>query len=91
MNALSSTETFAEFYEAEIRALDTRIRILEAALACIGREAEAPLQHPELSFMAAQRIASVTRQALMVVPADESASSERPPIAQARMRGRVPR
>lgn len=45
-------------------ALQTRVRILEAALACIGREAELPSRRPETSFIAVHRIASVVRQVL---------------------------
>lgn len=98
MNALSRSELsdLSECYESEIRSLETRIRILEAALACVGREADAPLQHPELSFMAVQRIAAVTRQALMIVPGPDSEDPAAPvsharPIAAARVRVRVRR
>jgi hypothetical protein len=49
---------------AERDALQTRVRILEASLACIGRESDVPQLRPELSFMAVQRIGSVARQAL---------------------------
>lgn len=45
-------------------ALKTRVRILESALACIGREAELPSRRPETSFIAVHRIASVVRQSL---------------------------
>jgi hypothetical protein len=45
-------------------ALQTRVRILEASLACIGRESDVPQLWPELSFIAVQRIGSVARQAL---------------------------
>jgi hypothetical protein len=50
--------------ENESDARRTRILILEAALACIGREAQLAEDHPELSFFAAQRIAAVVRQSL---------------------------
>jgi hypothetical protein len=49
---------------SERDALMTRVLILEAALACIEREAEVPRTIPELSFFAVQRISSVARQAL---------------------------
>lgn len=93
----SNASDFAEMHESEIRSLETRVRILEAALACISHEADAPLQHPELSFMAVQRIAAVTRQALMSVPKarfrDGAApiSHERPLAPLATTRGRARR
>lgn len=49
---------------AQRDALSTRVRILESALACIGREAELPSRRPETSFIAVRRIASVVRQSL---------------------------
>ena len=66
---------------AERDALLTRVRILEAALACIGRECDLPDLQPELSFVAVQRIGSVVRQAL--APPSAPASSVRP-ITRAR-------
>ena len=56
---------------SERDALVTRVLILEAALACIEREAEVPRTMPELSFFAVQRISSVARQALARVEAVE--------------------
>lgn len=57
-----------DYSMAELRferdALRTRVRILESALACIGREAELPSRVPETSFIAVHRIASVVRQSL---------------------------
>jgi len=64
-------------------ALRTRVRILESALACIGREAQVPLKHPETSFMVVHRIASVVRQA--VEPEPPPASTRRPIVPTARL------
>jgi hypothetical protein len=55
-------------------ALYTRVLILEAALACIARESELACADAGTSFVAAQRIGAIVRQALQ--PAD-------PPIARA--------
>ncbi|HEY8079204.1 MAG TPA: hypothetical protein VIF62_33965 [Labilithrix sp.] len=46
------------------RALETRIIILEAALAAIGRECETALDEPTMLFMTACRVAALARQAL---------------------------
>ena len=42
----------------------TRVRILEAAMECIAREAEPAFEAPEVAFMALQRVSSVARQSL---------------------------
>lgn len=64
--------------------LRNRVRVLEAALVCIGREAELPLTCPETSFIAVHRIASVARQTLERKPLAAAAStrSSRPPLAR---------
>ncbi|HSO35513.1 MAG TPA: hypothetical protein VLT33_23450 [Labilithrix sp.] len=66
---------------AERDALLTRVKILEASLACIERESDVPRIRPELSFMAVQRIGSVARQAL---DRDAAPASGLRPIARAR-------
>jgi hypothetical protein len=63
--------------------LRTRVRILEAALTCIGREAELPSRRPETSFIAVHRIASVVRQSLEEEPDTPPISGLRP-IARAK-------
>lgn len=68
---------------AERDALLTRVRILEASLACIERESDVPQLRPELSFMAVQRIGSVARQALER-DHDPLPKSARRPIARTR-------
>jgi hypothetical protein len=54
--------------ESELRskrdALRTRVLILEAALACIDREAEISRDRPDASFTAVQRIGAIVRQVL---------------------------
>ncbi len=75
-------ESSAPALRAERDALLTRVRILEASLACIGRECDLPDTRPELSFVAVQRIGSVVRQAL-APPSRAPASSVRP-IARVR-------
>ncbi len=70
MNGLIRYDDISDFdasddeLRAERDALLTRVRILEASLACIERESDVPQHRPELSFMAVQRIGSVARQAL---------------------------
>ena len=68
---------------AERDALQTRVRILEASLACIEREADVPQTRPELSFIAVQRIGSVARQAIARDREAAPASALRP-ISRAR-------
>lgn len=43
-------------------ALQTRVRILEAALGCIEREAEHALAEPGIAFLVTRRVAAVARQ-----------------------------
>jgi len=65
-------------------ALQTRVLILEATLACITRESEVPQRHPELAFMAVQRIGSVARQALerdRAQDRDRDREREAPPVS----------
>ncbi len=45
-------------------ALATRVRIVEAALACIERETELALEEPGVAFIVTRRVASIARQAL---------------------------
>jgi hypothetical protein len=45
-------------------ALATRLRIVEAALACIQRETEVALAEPGVAFLVTRRVASVARQTL---------------------------
>jgi hypothetical protein len=44
------------------RSLRTRVCILEAALACIAREADVALGRPDISFLTLCRISSIARQ-----------------------------
>lgn len=69
---------------SERDALSTRVLILEAALACIEREAEIPRTIPELSFFAVQRISSVARQALARVDEVDPPRSGLRPISRIR-------
>jgi hypothetical protein len=41
-------------------ALQTRVKILEAALECIEREAERALAHPGIAFLVTRRVAAVS-------------------------------
>ncbi len=45
-------------------ALATRVRIVEAALACIERETDLALEEPRVAFLVTRRVASIARQAL---------------------------
>lgn len=49
---------------ADRDALQTRILILEAALACIAREADRALDEPELIVTSMCRVAAIARQAI---------------------------
>ena len=64
-------------------ALRTRVLLLEAALACIGREAELPSRRPETSFVAVHRIASVVRQSLEEQEPECAPVSRLRPVARA--------
>lgn len=44
-------------------AMQTRVRILEAALGCIEEEAERALAEPGIAFLVTRRVAAVARQA----------------------------
>lgn len=50
--------------ERERDALATRVRILEAALAGIGREAELALTEPGVAFLVTRRVATLARQSV---------------------------
>jgi hypothetical protein len=45
-------------------ALNTRVRILEGALACIEHETERALSDPSLAWIVTRRVAAVARQAV---------------------------
>lgn len=51
--------------ETKLHTLNTRIVILEAALASIDRECERALERPEVLFMTMCRVAALTRQSLL--------------------------
>ena len=71
----------------ERASLQTRIVVLEAALACIGCETDMAEVHPELAFVITQRIRAVATQCIDRIdrPADEPASVRRP-IVRTRVR-----
>lgn len=59
---------------SERDALRTRVRILEAAIECIEREADRALVQPDIAFVVTRRVSSVARQAY----GELSAESARP-------------
>jgi len=63
-------------------ALLTRVRILEAVLAGIEREADCALVEPGIAFLVTRRIAAVARQAKITRPeAPHAPTTPKPPDA----------
>ena len=62
-------------------ALLTRVRILEAVLAGIEREADCALVEPGIAFLVTRRIAAVARQAKITRPEAPHAPTPKPPDA----------
>ena len=60
----SLSKTNLDGLARERDALATRVRIVEAALACIERETEVALAEPGVAFLVTRRVASIARQAL---------------------------
>lgn len=54
--------------EDDERSMRTRLCILEAALACIAREAEVALGRPDIAFLTMCRVSSIARQAGALEP-----------------------